>query len=84
MEIRVNLDALKAIRELRDLSLRQMALQVGVSHSYLSQIEAGRKIPKLAVASRMARALGVPLASFYELRDKPSSVVTESGVTRAS
>lgn len=39
----------------------KLAERVGVSHGFLSNVEAGRKQPSAAVARRLADQLGVPL-----------------------
>jgi transcriptional regulator with XRE-family HTH domain len=68
-------------RELRDLSVRQVAEMAGISNPYLSQIERGLRAPSESVLNAIAASLrtsadalrqdaGVPLNS-----DKDSAVV---------
>ena len=48
-------------REHRGLSGRALADRAGISSSYLSEIETGRKPGSLDAMSRLARALDIPL-----------------------
>jgi DNA-binding XRE family transcriptional regulator len=48
-------------REYRGLSQNQVAEQAGISVSYLSQIESGRRKGRTAVLAALARVLGVTL-----------------------
>lgn len=50
---------LKAAREARGLSLAALAAAAGVSPSYLSEVEHGRKSPSLLVLRRLAAALNL-------------------------
>jgi transcriptional regulator with XRE-family HTH domain len=52
------------IHELRfkaDLSLRQLANQIGISGPFLSDIELGRRFPSAEILARLAGALDVSL-----------------------
>lgn len=50
---------LRVWREFRGLTQEQLAQAAGISSSYLSQIETGRRDGTLEVMVRLARALGV-------------------------
>jgi transcriptional regulator with XRE-family HTH domain len=39
-------------------SQRELASYVGVSHSYVSHVEAGRRMPSVETLNRIARGLG--------------------------
>lgn len=52
--------ALRAIREARELSLRDLGEMAGMNASYLSQIERGERDPRPETVQRIAQALGVP------------------------
>jgi transcriptional regulator with XRE-family HTH domain len=67
---------LRDARVRRGLTLRDAAGQVGVTGSFLSQVEHGRTHPSLVTLRRLAQTLGVTLGSF--LGDEP---VTERVVT---
>ena len=55
-------------RELKGITQLQLAQAIGhtgpgVASSYISQVEAGKKIPKVETLIRLAEALGVTLQS---------------------
>src|SRR5918995_2750991 len=58
-------DYLKEQRLGAQLSLRQLADQVGVSNPYLSQIERGLRRPSAEVLQQLARALRVSAETLY-------------------
>jgi hypothetical protein len=51
----------------RGLTLAELAEQAGLSVSYLSEVERGRKYPKPEVLQRLARALAVPFDELVSL-----------------
>lgn len=52
---------IKELRTKRQLTTRQLELKSGVSNSYISQIENGKRgIPKPAILSKLAPALKIP------------------------
>jgi transcriptional regulator with XRE-family HTH domain len=54
-------ERIRSLREVAQLSLRQVETLTGVSNAYLSQIELGRVgPPSPKIIERLARALGVP------------------------
>ena len=57
---------LRAIRAEHGITLSQMGRIVGLSASYLSQIERDKAHPSLATLSSIANTLGVELRSFFE------------------
>src|SRR5919108_6572161 len=57
----------RALREARGLSLRDLALRSGVSAPMLSQVERGDTSPTLAVAQRIAAGLDLPLSTLLRL-----------------
>ena len=56
-------EAIKAIREAKRLSLRDLAEVTGVSAAHLCRIENGDRTPTDTQARQIAKALGVPLAA---------------------
>lgn len=56
--------AVRAIREAIGISQQQLADDVGVSGSYLTNIEAGRKQPSPELARRIADRLTVDVTAF--------------------
>ena len=59
---------LRTLRQRRGLGLRDVADRAGVSISYLSEIEKGRKYPKPAKLLELARALEVPFDELVSMR----------------
>ncbi len=52
---------IRVLREWRDLTQAEVAVGVGITQSYLSDLEAGRRKGPLELHQRIARKLGVPL-----------------------
>ena len=46
---------LKTVKELRTVSLREMARKLSVSPSYLLDVENGKRVPSYALYERMLR-----------------------------
>ncbi len=64
----------KELRAANDWSLDQLARASGVSRSMLSQIERNNANPTIAVAFRIAQALGMTLADLVEDPEAASSI----------
>ncbi|MCB2102679.1 MAG: helix-turn-helix transcriptional regulator, partial [Rhodobacterales bacterium] len=63
---------LRALRKAKGLTLARTAPRVGCSIGHLSQIERGLSDPALALLTRLARVLGVPLSWFFsDVADAP-------------
>ena len=54
---------IKALREAYGWKLGKFATAIAISHSYLANIEAGRRPLPPALARKVADTLGVPLAA---------------------
>jgi transcriptional regulator with XRE-family HTH domain len=54
---------IKALRDAHGLKLGELAVALGISHAYLSNIEAGRKHAPLATCRQIAKLLRIPLAA---------------------
>ena len=65
---------LRALRNERGLTLAQLGQQVGLSASYLSQIERGVAMPSLSRLTTIASVLDVEMGYFFE-DDVPSPCV---------
>lgn len=59
-------ETLQRLRQARDLSLRTLAAMTEFSPSFLSQIENGQTSPSIASLDRLARALGLTVADFFD------------------
>lgn len=58
----INISAsLKELREQHNMSQSELAHVIGTSQALIANIEAGRKIPSLAITVQLADALLVPL-----------------------
>lgn len=56
-------EALRLIRVFHDLKQTQAAEKLGVSQSYLSEIERGTKLPTLEVIQKYSAAFDIPASS---------------------
>lgn len=69
---------LRALRQERGLGLKELAKKAGISVSYLSEIEQGKKYPKPDKLVDLAVALGIPYDDLVSLRvDKGLGAVKE-------
>ncbi|HJP71002.1 MAG TPA: helix-turn-helix domain-containing protein [Candidatus Limnocylindria bacterium] len=76
---------LRELRSARELSLRQLAKLIGASPSLLSQVENGKVTPSVDTLYELARALGVPVASFFgDQADAVAPTAASVGVVRAA
>jgi DNA-binding XRE family transcriptional regulator len=56
----------RVIREWRDMMQGELAVAVGISQNYLSEIETGRRKGPAGLQKKFARALGVPVDLLIE------------------
>jgi DNA-binding XRE family transcriptional regulator len=54
-------NAIRVLREWRDLTQAELVVSVGITQGYLSELEAGRRKGPVALHQKIARALGVPI-----------------------
>jgi transcriptional regulator with XRE-family HTH domain len=66
---------LREFREKKGLSLREFGERIGVSHSYLSNIENGKKPVTIKVLTKAAKVFDVDVAVF--LIDEQTEPLTE-------
>ncbi len=71
---------LKALREERGISMRELARRSSLSANALSMIERGLTSPSVSTLSKLASAMGVPITVFFRHEPERSPVV----VTRRS
>ncbi|HUP64247.1 MAG TPA: helix-turn-helix domain-containing protein [Thermoanaerobaculia bacterium] len=77
-------ETLQRLRQARDLSLRTLASMSDFSPSFLSQIENGLTSPSIASLDRLARALGLTLADFFdEVAAAEAPVIVRAGDRKA-
>lgn len=63
-------DALRLIRVYHDLSQHEAAKRVGLSKSYVSELEASNKRVTLDVLTKYARAFDIPVSSLMLFAEK--------------
>ncbi|QIA26487.1 helix-turn-helix domain-containing protein [Thermaerobacter sp. PB12/4term] len=68
---------LREARRRLGLSQQELAVRAGVSRQAIGAIEAGRMTPSLAVAMRLARALGCRVEDLFHLDEPAPEVVVE-------
>jgi transcriptional regulator with XRE-family HTH domain len=73
--------AVRELRQLRNLSQRQLAARMNVPRTYISKIENGKAMPTLSSLDRLARALEVDISSL--LRDASTRQRDETNVLLA-
>lgn len=72
-------EKIKQIREMRKVSLDELAERSGMDISMVLKIEEGKNVPSLAPLIKIARALGVRLGTFLDDSDSYGPVVVRSG-----
>ena len=75
---------LRSVRTSRDLTLDQVSSRLGVTPSYLSEIERGNKIPSLKVLCNLTRYLDLPRNFFRDVLEDPGDEVMSFGEVLAS
>lgn len=70
---------IKQIREMKKVSLEELAERSGMEITTIQKIEQERNIPSLAPLIKIARALGVRLGTFLDDSDSYGPVVVRSG-----
>ena len=73
--------AVRDLRNVRNLSQRQLAARMGVPRTYISKIENGKAMPTLSSLDRLARALDVDISAL--LRDAPTRHSNETTMLTA-
>jgi transcriptional regulator with XRE-family HTH domain len=61
--VRINGEALKALREKDGRTVSELAATAGIDRSHLSNIEAGRRGVHPKMVGELARILGVPFSA---------------------
>lgn len=78
-------EALRLIRVFHDLNQTELAGQLGISKSYLSEIESGKKQPRIELVKRYASEFEMPVSSilfFSENLEKRSDSFNVADDTR--
>lgn len=72
-------EKIKQIREMKKVSLEELAERSGMEISLLLKIEQEKNVPSLAPLIKIARSLGVRLGTFLDDSDSFGPVVVRSG-----
>lgn len=65
---------IRLLRTQKGLTLKQMAERAGFTKSYLSMVESGKKSPPIATLSKIAMALEVDIAAFFEQKNPENHI----------
>jgi transcriptional regulator with XRE-family HTH domain len=68
-------DRIRRMRSSKGLSLKDLAVQAGLSRAFVGQIERNQASPSVASVSRIAKALGVTLSELFAVGHNGGSVV---------
>ena len=69
------------LRKAKNLSMAELAKNIGVSRSLISQVEKGEAYPSLQTLSKIVEALGVSMSTFFQ--DIPEKEVENDVVVRS-
>ncbi len=70
---------LKELREMRAISMRQLATRSGLSANALSMIERGKTSPSVSTLYKLADALGIPITEFFgQISEKEYAVLVRA------
>lgn len=72
-------EKIKQIREMKKVSLEELAERSGMDSALLLKIEQEKNVPSLAPLIKIARSLGVRLGTFLDDSDSYGPVVVRSG-----
>lgn len=70
-------EALRLLRAYHDLTQTQLCAELGISNSFLSEIESGKKQPTLDLLSKYSERFGIPISSLLFFSEK----LGEQGIT---
>jgi transcriptional regulator with XRE-family HTH domain len=59
-------EKMRNLRVGKNITLDNLAMRTGFTKGYLSKLETGKQIPPIATLSRIAKALGVEIADFFD------------------
>jgi transcriptional regulator with XRE-family HTH domain len=66
---------LRELREARNISMRTLAAQSGLSANALSMIERGKTSPSVSTLYKLADALGVPITAFFGTESGKENII---------
>lgn len=74
-------EALRLIRVYHDMKQSELSARLGISNSYLSEIESGKKEPRIELIERYSKEFGIPCSSilfFSENLERPTKSATDA------
>lgn len=66
-------EAFKIVRVFNGLTQQELAADLGVSHSFLSQIESGKRNPTLATVEAFSQRFRIPVSSLMFFSEQLTS-----------
>jgi transcriptional regulator with XRE-family HTH domain len=72
-------ERIRAIRQLRRRTLKEIATAAGISESFLSQLERGRTNATIATLQRLATALGIEVSDLFSTGSTRPRVIRRDG-----
>ena len=66
---------IRQVRLQNKLTLEKVAERTDFTKSYLSMVESGKKSPPIATLSKIARALNVDIAAFFETKKPEDQII---------
>ena len=77
-------EALRLIRVFHDMKQQELAERLGLSKSYVSELESGKKVPSMEVIQKYSETFGIPASSILffseSLEDPSKSKRTKSAI----
>lgn len=70
-------EALRLLRAYHDISQTELCVELGISNSYLSEIESGKKQPTLDLLEKYSKRFEIPLSSLLFFSENIESGVTD-------
>lgn len=71
-------EALRLIRAYHDLSQSELCVELGISNSYLSELESGKKQPTLDLLNRYSARFAIPVSSLLFFSENLDEGVTKN------
>ena len=75
-------EKIKSIRELRKVTIAELAERAGMTEDLITLIEDGRELPSLSPLIKIARSLGVRLGTFIDDMEVLGPVISRKGELR--
>lgn len=75
-------ERIRSLRELKSISIGQVAENAGLTIEQLQLIEDNKEVPSIAFLIRIARAMGVRLGSFLDDYEETGPVISRSEETK--